>query len=185
MSGKVLRFFAVTGCAAVWLSLVGCAMVTDLISPNFLATLGIDPATVIQPQGRVIIAFQNSTIATTDFGATVASSVAALATDPVYVYARDVAPDETRMMVVECPVAAILPSAPIGGSELTAVGSGTRTSGQTTETVDFALAYQGAVLQEGLDFECGDVIEVRVVQTGGGTDTTIAVTLQVQVLAGR
>jgi hypothetical protein len=185
MSGRTFRMVVLLGCLVTVLPLLGCALFTDMLNPDFLSALGVDPATVIRPRGVVVIAFKNSTIATTDFGASVASSLATLETDPQYVYARDVGPNETRTMVVDCPVGVIAPSAPIEGNVATAVGEGTQTSGQTTEAVTFSLVYMGSPLVAGSDFDCGDVVEVRVVQTGGGADGAIVVTLEVRVLAGR
>ncbi len=176
MSGKTLRFFSVIGCAAALLPLAGCAMVTDLISPDFLSTLGIDPATVIRPPGAIVIAFQNSTSGVADFGATVASSLLTTTGDLQYVYARDVAANQTRTMVVDCPVGVVAPGAPLGGGAAAAIVVG--------GSVNATLAYAGAPLVEGVDFVCGDVIEIRVVETGIDAEN-LAVLLQVQVLAGR
>jgi len=176
MSGRMLRFSSAIGCAAVLLSLAGCAMATDLVNPSFLSTFGIDPATIIQSPGRVVIAFQNSTSGVADFGATVASSLSTTAQDIEYVYARDVAANETRTMVVECPAGVIIPGAPIGGAVLAA--------SVVSDAAVAAVAYAGAPLIEGDDFFCGDVIEIRVVETGVDA-ATVVVELQVQVLAGR
>ena len=183
MSGRLLRFSSAIGCATLLLSLAGCAMVTDLINPSFLSTLGVDPATVIRPQGRVVIAFQNSTVATVDFGATVASSLTALESSTDYVYARDVAPNETRTMVVDCPAPVIMPIAPIGGTMATAIGQGAEVEGSTVEDTTFVVVYAGAALEEGRDYECGDVVEVRVLQTGDVEE--LETSIRVQVLPGR
>jgi hypothetical protein len=184
MSGRMLWIVALVGGLAVLLPLLGCALATDMLNPDFVSALGFDPATVIRPGGAVVIAFENSTIATTDFGASVASSLALLETDPQYVYARDVGPNETRTMVVGCPVGVIAPSAPIGDSVATAVGAGSQTADQATQAVAFNLTYMGSPLLAGRDFVCGDVIEIRVIQTGeDATSATFAIT--VRVLAGR
>lgn len=175
MSGKTLRFFSVIACAAVLLPLAGCAIVTDMINPDFLTALGVDPDTVIASAGTIIIAFQNSTTGVADFGATVATSSSSTTDDLEYVYARDVAADETRTMVVDCPLATVVPGATISGTEAVAIVTG--------GNVDATVTYAGAELVEGVDFVCGDVIEIRIVETGTDAED-LAVELQVQVLPG-
>jgi hypothetical protein len=151
-------------------------MVADLINPEFLSILGLDPATVIRAQGSTIIAFQNSTTGVADFGATVAPSVNATTQDTQFIYSRDVASNETRTMVVTCPVGTIIPGAPLGGAVAVANVVGANIAATVT--------YEGAPLVEGVDFVCGDVIEIRIVETGADA-ANLAVVLQVQVLAGR
>ncbi|MBU0617817.1 MAG: hypothetical protein KKI02_08880 [Planctomycetes bacterium] len=169
MSGKMLRFSSAIGCAAVLLSLAGCAMATDLINPSFLSTLGIDPATIIRSQGRVVIAFQNSTSGVADFGAHVSSGLSATEQDSDVIYVEDVPANETRTMVVDCPAAVVTP---LGSSVF----------GEVAGMV--MVEYAGAPLVEGDDFFCGDVIEMRIVETGTGTADPVF-DYRVQVLPGR
>jgi hypothetical protein len=151
-------------------------MATDLMNPEFLASLGFDPDTIIRPQGRVVIAFQNSSSGVAEFGATLADSLNATEEEFDYVYASGVQPNETRTLVVECSVKVITPGAPFGGSSLAVI--------VTSEEAESTLAYGGDALEEGDDFLCGDVIEIRVIETATDAENT-GIALQVQVLPGQ
>jgi len=144
--------------------LTGCLLAADLVNPTVLSAVGLDPATIIPPQGRVLIAFQNSTQGVAAFAAVAYDS----ALDAILVSATDVAANETRTMVVDCPVGAVIP-----------LMAGTVVNDALAEVV-----YAGAPLVAGTDFVCGDVIEVRLIQLGAAADAA-AFEMQVQVLAGR
>lgn len=152
-------------------ALTGCAVVTDMINPDLLTSFGIDPQTVFRSEGSVIIAFKNST-------AYPAPYMGVITTDSVYtdletadltdetVDLRDVydlPAGETRTLVVDCPIYWIMPG--------TAFGS----TGEGVEEV----AYAGYPLVDGYEFQCGDVIEVELIQG------TAALAQRVRVIPGR
>jgi len=84
------------------------------------------------------------------------------------VSATDVAGNDTRTMVVECPVGVVTPLGIVALVEDTAV----------------ELTYAGAPLVSSTDFVCGDVIEMRLVQLAG-VGGAVELGIEVRVLAGR
>ena len=167
MSGKSLRFVAFVIGLPLLLPLTACFMAVDLVNPAFVSALGVDPATVIPSQGRLVIAFNNAT--QYDVAAAVAAvshKASPSASDFTTVAATDIPANETHTMVVDCPVQIVVP-------------------GGMTVLVDGAAAdalYTGSPMLAGEDFRCGDVIEIQVVEVGasGGTFE-----IRVRVLAGR
>lgn len=159
----------------------GCVIATDVINPAFLTGLGFDPQTVVPPQGKVVVTFQN----TTAFNASFAS---AFSRDPFgpdavieLLLAENVGPDEARNAVVDCPVAVISPAPDI--DSFGEVQDGVAIAVATAEGV-VAVAYLGSPLEIGRDYVCGDVIVIRLLQigaAGGENDFRI----QVERLPGR
>jgi hypothetical protein len=169
MSGRTLWIVALLGCLVTVLPLLGCALFTDMLNPDFLSALGVDPATVISSQGRLVIAFDNATQFTlSECFVSIADAPDAPTEDFQTVSVRDIPANETRSRVLDCPVQVVLP------------GSATVQQNGTETTVDYA----GAPMLLGYDFLCGDVIEMRVVQSGeDAASADFAIT--VRVLAGR
>ena len=169
MSSRTLRKFWLVGGLFILLPLLGCALVTDMLNPDFLFALGFDPATIIRSQGRIVIAFDNAT----QF--TVSECFVSIADDPnapdedfQTVTARDIPANETRTRVLDCPVRVILP------------GSATILQDTTETTAEYA----GSLMNLGDDYLCGDVIEVQIVQAGDDA-ASATFTIMVRVLAGR
>ena len=169
MSGRTLRIVALAGCLATALPLLGCALFTDMLNPDFLSSLGLDPATIISSQGRLVIAFDNATQFTlSECFVSVADAPDALTEDFLTVSARDIPANETRTRVLDCPVRVVVP------------GSATVQQNGSETMVD----YDGAMMLLGDDFLCGDVIEMRVVQSGEDP-ASADFAIMVRVLAGR
>lgn len=176
MSGYSCRSWLLAAGLSLLVPLAGCVVVTDLMNPGVLSAVGLDPATVIRPQGRIIIAFQNSTQFPLPFvsaftGPTVPSAATTaeeLAEEIVLVSATNVDVNETRTMVVDCPVGVVLPSQAfvLRAADVVEVN------------------YAGSLLIAGEDFVCGDVIQVSVVQVGDA-DGQEAFEIRVQKLPGR
>lgn len=177
MSGRAHRFPLLVACLPLLVPLAGCFVVTDLVNPGVLSAIGLDPAVIIPSQGRLVIVFNNATqYAVTNMYALVADDVSAvvdgaitLGTDGVSeVSADEFAANETRMLILECPVAIVSP----GGAALVIDGAVTLPT------------YAGSLMVSGRDYRCGDVIEIRVTQVADvGTEGAFAI--QVRVLAGR
>ncbi len=168
MSSNSLRLLMLVVCLPLLMLPAGCVFVADLLNPGIVSAVGIDPATIIPPQGRVVIAFQNSTQYPADFFAVVSDDILDENADFFVVTGTDVAANDTRTMAVDCPVGDVLPA-----SAFIVVG----------DTV-VEVPYAGVPLRSGAEFVCGDVIEMRVVQTAVGADAA-AFTIEVQILAGR
>jgi len=160
----------------------GCFVATDLLNPEFFSALGFDPATIIPPQGRLVIAFRNATSFPADFYAITWNDPTGAAADFELVFATGVEGGETRTMVVDCPVGAVLPGA--AGQGTAAPAAVVYAVAETAASV-ISLTYEGSALLSGNDFVCGDVIEIRVAQTGEEATDAGAYSLQVQVLPGR
>ncbi len=169
MNGRTLRIVALLGCLVTVLPLLGCALFTDMLNPDFLSSLGVDPATIVASQGRLVIAFDNATQFTlSECFVSVGDASDAATEDFVTISARDIPANETRSRVLDCPVQVVLP------------GSATVQQDGTETTVE----YTGASMLLSYDFLCGDVIEMRVVQSGeDAASADFAIT--VRVLAGR
>jgi hypothetical protein len=164
MSGNSLRLFLLVACLPLLAPLMGCFFATDLLNPQVLSAVGFDPATIIPPQGRVVIAFQNSTEYPADFFAVVSDNILDETAPRSVISASNVAANETRTLVVDCPVGDVLPTAVLVDVD-----------GAVTQ-VDYA----GAPLSSGSEFVCGDVIQMRVTQLAAG-----AFAIEVQILPGR
>ena len=168
MSGRSLRFCLLVAGLPVLATLTGCVVAADLVSPAFLSSLGFDPGTVIPSQGRVVIAFRNATTYPAAFAAVVSDDARDATSNALTVSATDVAGNDTRTMVVECPVGVVTPLGIVALVEDTAV----------------ELTYAGAPLVSSTDFVCGDVIEMRLVQLAG-VGGAVELGIEVRVLAGR
>jgi hypothetical protein len=169
MTVRSLRIAALVAALPLFAALPGCFVATDVLNPDFVAGIGFDPATIIPAQGRLIIAFRNATQFTvTGAFATVAKDATATVDELVTVSATDIAANETRTMVVDCPLAVVAP----GGATVAEAGTAV------------AVAYGGSALLSGSDFFCGDVIEIAVVQLGGDEEAALF-DIQVRVLPGR
>jgi len=146
----------------LWLPISGCAIATDVINPDFLVGLGIDPATVIRRQGVVLVAFVNQTSWPADFYAFSMANTA----DPrrgSRNFSTSVAAQKVRNEVVECPVEIISPGA------LTADYSVNFAVAAIVheESTDATVAYTGVPLRLGESFQCGDVVEISLVRVSG------------------
>lgn len=176
MSGNRFSRFAKGLALSSSLVLSGCVVATDLINPSFLTGLGFDPQTVVPPQGKVVVAFQNSTSGNASFASAYLKTDFGVNAEVNLITAVDVGPGETRNAVLDCPVVVISPAPDI--DNLGATQDGVLIAVQTAaETV--AIAYTGEPLLNGRDFQCGDVILIRAVQNGA------AYGVQVQLLPGR
>lgn len=167
MRGNPLRFFLLVVCLPLLVPLSGCVVAADLVNADLLSGLGFDPATVVPSEGRLLIAFRNLTQYPASFVAVVSDDTRDPTSNAVTVAAYDVAANDTRIMVVDCPVGIVTP----GGAAVLVDGS----------LVD--VAYNGTALTAGTDFLCGYVIEIQVSQTGAGGEAAFEV--QIRVLPGR
>jgi len=151
--------------------LSGCALGLDLISPTVLSAFGFDPDNVGGPPSKVIIAFTNDTDFPGAFFASITDNASAPDATNTQLLSRQVDAGTTVSVVVECPVAAITPAAFGDGAGAIVLVDDT---GAAT-AIDFA----GSELVSGVDFVCGDVIEIRAVEANG------ALGMLVRVLPGR
>ncbi len=172
------RRFSAVLCSAAAVLGGGCVIGTDLLNPSLLSSVGFDPDTVIAPQGRIVVAFTNSTSAAVAF-------VAAASDDPAdpTANARAISTDflasgETRSLVLDCPVGVITPGAPSAD-----FSTGTVAAVAVTGTDAVDIVYAGTPVIVGTDMQCGDVLQIEAVQFG--TAEGVAFGLQLQVLPGR
>jgi hypothetical protein len=180
MSGNPLRISLLVVCLPLVALAGGCAVATDVVNPNLLSALGLDPATVIPSPGRLIVACVNDTQYATEFTfvATSAPLASATVADLTPGWAR-VEAGETALSPFDCPVVNLV----LGGLNEDYSLSDTAVT-VTTDGADIAVVYSGAMLEVGRDFACGDVIEVRLVQTGGEAGTE-DFAIQVRIVPGR
>lgn len=182
MQHRHLRHAAILGASAgVLLLCFGCAVGADLLNPNFVAGLGIDPQVVFPSAGTVILAFTNTTDLPAEFFIFHVDDPNDLTTG-VSIFSTLVAPGATRNQVLFCPIEAI--------------GLGTL-SGQsaqpdsiavrlTTEGEEIEVPYTGSLLVSGDTYTCGDVLDIQVVeipQTGEEQESPYSII--VRVIPGR
>ncbi|MFN0138172.1 MAG: hypothetical protein ACKVS9_18870 [Phycisphaerae bacterium] len=164
--------------AAVLPLLGGCAVATDLVNPDLLTGLGVDVDTVISPQGRLIVTFNN----TTNFPAEMFVSVSTNSTDPSASFSTDsvpVAAGEARSLAYSCPIAVIAPGDVID-QNFGATGT-VAVIGAGDAVVE--IGQDSAALVSGRDYSCGAVIEIRLVQVATGDEGNIIT--RVEVIPGR
>jgi len=162
----------------------GCTMIVDAFAPGLATNLGLDPATIKPTQGVVLVSFNNTTRFPTEF---FAYEMGAQDSPNTWrSFSAEVAGGEVQNEVLDCPVEVISPGsvgADLSIDTTAAVGGGTATTGTGTETVTFTVAYEGPPLVSGRTFTCGDVIEIRLSQTGTADQADFVVS--VRVIPGR
>ncbi|MCC6359758.1 MAG: hypothetical protein IT450_13515 [Phycisphaerales bacterium] len=154
----------------------GCAIPLDLLNTGLASNLGFDAFSISPPEGRVIIAFNNQTGLEAGFFVAYSESASDPTLNVKTIFADFVAPDEVRNRVIDCPTGVVTPGDPGGNGDIAAfVNDGDQ---------GVEIAYAGEPLVPGRDFNCGDVIEIRLVQIGTGTDEA-NFALQIRVYPGR
>lgn len=152
----------------------GCAVFSDLLNPEALTALGVDPATIVASQGKSVIVYTNDTNSGVFFVTTISDDpgnpISNL--DPLII--GEVASGESRNIVVDCPLGVVTPGIATEAFLSEGGAAFVVTAGGVAE-VPFA----GSGLVSGADFICGDLIEIRLVEAGGVFD------FQVRVLPGR
>src|SRR5262245_49655930 len=146
MIGKSLTA-GVASLVCLCASISGCQVAGDLVNPDLLATIGVDPQTVHPITGRIVVAMNNTSAFDASFFVAVANKDL---TDPQTASA-DVGNGETGNAVFDCPVGLVAP----GGFDAMGNTLGT-TVLVTTPTAVVPVAYTGVPLESGRDFQCGD-----------------------------
>ena len=162
MTRSKLRALALGTCGLLLLPALGCTFAADLINPDFLRQVGFDPATIVPPAGKVVVTFVNDTTQTATMYAYWSENVDRITG---WELTAIVPPGEIMSEAVDCPVAMIGPGQvnadfSVNSNAATVVGD---TGGQTQ------VAYAGTALISGVDFVCGDLIEIRLIETSGDT----------------
>lgn len=171
MSARSLPLLVVLSCVPVCVPLTGCAVATDLVNPTFLSALGLDPETIVPASGTVVVAFVNDTLLPTRFFAYAVADRQNL-TDARNLVV-DVEAGQTRFRVLDCPVSLFSPGNIRGGAvEQLAIQVPPGGGADVVES-----SWEGDMLVEPVDFQCGDVIELRY--------STVAPGFLVRVLPGR
>ncbi len=171
MKGFSRRMAVVVLSLAVCVPLTGCIFAADLISPEFLSTLGFDPETIVPATGRVIVAFKNDTTGLAGFSALITFSEQASASgegDVMTLTASDVEAGSTRTLVVDCPFVSVNP---LGFAV------------ETTEGLA-VITYAGNPVLYGEDFSCGDIVEISIAQVAQ-VDGTTGYEARVRIIPGR
>lgn len=157
----------------------GCVFATDLVNPDLLTGLGVDVDTVIPPQGRIVVAFNNTTDVNAEMRVATSKNSSTPETD-FSVEPIPVAAGEVRSVAYSCPVAVVAPGDSIAENFLT--GGIAAVVGVGDNVVE--IPYTADLLLSGRDFSCGGVIEIRLIETGGG-DNEAGFAIRVQVIPGR
>ena len=162
MSRRTIRVLGLLALLPIGVALPGCTVASDLLSPDLLSSLGFNPATVSPPAGFVVVVFENNTDQTVEFHLYVAQDATDL-TAGIGNLDIPVFPGDLSSTPIRCPIALLslgkvgddFMADTIGATVLTAGG---QQGGNQTE-----LNYMGSPLiaGAGLDFECGDLIEIE------------------------
>jgi hypothetical protein len=155
--------------------LTGCQIPADLINPDLITSLGFDVESISPSAGRIVVAFNNEASSPADFFIAVSDDPADPLSNVIGAPVTNVAAGETVNRVFDCPVGVITPGLP------NAEGT-TGTAAINVQTgAGIAVLYNGSTIVSGRDFRCGDVVEIRLVQTGDGAaaaDYAIVVTIR-------
>jgi hypothetical protein len=166
------------GCCAA--SISGCAIGASLLNPDLLVGFGLDPTTVGGSQGKVLIAYSNSTDQLAIMSAAVIETRNPDGTSEGRTFFVRVDPGETVSDVVECPVYSIT------AGRLDESGATLPLAAEVNPVVmPVQVNFNGAALLEGFDFLCGDVIEIELFETVTGMDQQQQFAIRVQVLPGQ
>lgn len=151
----------------------GCAVFADLLNPALGATLGL-PLNTGQQIGSVIVRLSNTTNETAEMAILISTNQM----DPTVGLENQVSnvgPGEAVNHVFDCPIAAIYPAGITNG-----VGSNQLNTAAATVVADDGtltdVMYTGGPVTDGVVFECGDVVEIRLVPstTTDNTDNTMS-----------
>lgn len=155
--------------ALLCLPLGGCSIVLDIFDPGLFPTQG--------GQGVVIVAFNNMTRFSAQFLAFESKDSQDL-TRGARNFTADVQAGEVSNEVLDCPVELLSPGSLDAGFTRATVSAVVMTDSGQQE-----VSYTGPVLITP-DFRCGDLIEFRLISTGGGGDAAEEFRISVQVIPG-
>ncbi len=154
--------------------LSGCVFLGDLLAPDVAASLGV-PAPA-QSIGSVVVRVKNDTTQQA-----VLSVLAGGVTAPANLSA-DTAAGGSENFVLDCPVGFVRPAGVAAGVSVSDLNSAAA-SVIAADGMTIDVTYTGSTLESDATFDCGDVIEVSLVQTG--TDIAAAnFAIIVQVIKG-
>ena len=178
MTSRVLRTVAtITG---LCFGTLGCAIATDLINPAALSALGLDPATIIPPEGRALVTFNNMSSLSAIFVIAVSDNPGDPTSNAQTIFSEILQPNQAQTASLDCPVGVLTPGTPAAD-----FSTGTTAVFVAAGDDGVEVTYNGAPLIFGTDFVCGDLVEMRLVQTGN--DATMADSFQIlmRVIPGR
>jgi hypothetical protein len=149
------------------------------MAPSLPLQLGFDPATIKPQQGVVLVAFNNTTTFSAEFLAYEIGNVRNAAGSSRN-FSAVVDAGQQWNEVLDCPVARISPGTlganlQVDSTAVTVAGAGAAAG--TTVT------YDGPPLDSGNAYTCGDLIEIRLSNTGSADTPTFVVS--VRVIRGR
>lgn len=188
MSRRTIRVLGLLALLPIGVALPGCTVASDLLSPDLLSSLGFNPATISPPAGFVVVVFENNTDQAVEFHLYVAQDATDL-TAGIDNLGVTVFPGDLSSTPIRCPIALIslgevddnFMADTVGATILMAGG---QQGGNQTE-----LNYMGSPLiaGAGLDFECGDLIEIELnpitgaaaAAAGGQNDAQFTFTIRV------
>lgn len=184
MSRRTIRVLGFLALLPIGVALPGCTVASDVLSPDLLSSLGFNPATVSPPPGFVVVVLENNTDQRVEFHLYVAQDATDLTAgvDEIGITRN---PGGMASKPLRCPMALIslgeinddFTATTVGATILNAAG---QQGGNETE-----LEYMGSPLIAGLDFECGDLIEIELnpivgaPAAGGQNDAEFSFTIRV------
>lgn len=138
----------------------GCGIALDTINSDLLVGLGLDPFVINPPSGRIVVTLNNTTDVAATFFVGFSRANGATVTDEGF--SAEVEADSIQSFVLDCPIALLRPGQQ-GLADTNAAVAIALPDGMLAEVEFFGDALTAA------DLFCGDVIEVRLNQFGGGT----------------
>lgn len=178
MTNRVLK--ALSAAALLLLPIGGCVVATDLLNPGVLTAFGLDPATVIRPAGRTLVTFNNTSGFDASFEVAVSDDPADPTANATFFFSEFLRPNQTQTAAFDCPIGVLTPGTPSADFSTDTVAVSVVTAAGLV-TVN----YTGAPLVAGVDFLCGDLVEMRLVQTGVDAMGVASFGIQMRVVPGR
>lgn len=182
MSSRAARLL---GFAAISLALCassGCVFLADLVNRDVLLQLGVDPDTVLRPSGTTIVVFDNQTSSSVQFqfyqtadptDLTISTRTLAIAVDP----------QSNTNEVLRCPTGGV--SLGIVGANFAVTNTGATITAAGAQGAGTAVTYGGAILREGIDYGCGDVIQFTIAQAAQAGQQQGGFVITARVIPGR
>lgn len=148
----------------------GCAILGDVFNSDFLSGIGLDPDVFSGPPGKTVLALRNESDFPAQFNIVDFRNGEGDTVPPTVVDAG-----ATASVVLDCPISFL------SLGQLTDMGVDNMMGIEVFAAATVPVPYAAGVLQSGVQFRCGDVIEILLSQPGaaGMAATDFAVTTRV------
>jgi hypothetical protein len=155
----------------------GCVLASDLLNRDLLLSFGLDPETIVPASGVVLVTLTNNTSTVVEFRVLRADDP----DNPAASYDTldaTVLAGETDNKALRCPTGMIT-LADVGDNDAVDPANAVIVFDAADPTQGTAVAYAGAALREGVDYDCGDIVAYEIHETATGANQAYEITGQV------